>query len=359
MSLYRRKDSPFYWSSLFIGGIRRSQSTGERTQARALRRERDFAADLEREARASQRLTLGSCCVLLLEAKEADGHTRAGTIKMLRQHVKRIGAHFGADADVRSIDATAVKAWMATRKVAAVTLSKELSTLRQVLGIALAAGTIDKVPVPKGPRVPLSTKAWRILARDELGRILDELSSGRSGEAAAWYIVAAQSGMRPSEQARLAWEWIDRRAGVIRLPESATKNGRARDVDLTPTMLVALDYVQASHGGDAVGRVWWQTTYRTAWERACERAKVGHVRPYDLRHTFASLLHADGAPLVVVRDALGHVTLTMVNHYAHSFDGQRREHVARAGVAPSVAIQGRNVARKGPKQPEPNVAKGA
>ena len=49
------------------------------------------------------------------------------------------------------------------------------------------------------------------------------------------------------------------------------------------------------------------------------------MRTHDLRHTRGSLAHAAGASLVEVRDMLGHKTLAMVNHYAHTYDDRMRK----------------------------------
>jgi len=47
-------------------------------------------------------------------------------------------------------------------------------------------------------------------------------------------------------------------------------------------------------------------------------AKVGHLAPYDLRHTAASLLSDAGVPNHQLADLLGHTTTRMVEvHYRH------------------------------------------
>jgi integrase len=52
------------------------------------------------------------------------------------------------------------------------------------------------------------------------------------------------------------------------------------------------------------------------FRRLLKRAGLPHHRVYDLRHTYASLLLADGAPLTYV-SALGHANpTTTLRHYA-------------------------------------------
>ena len=49
-------------------------------------------------------------------------------------------------------------------------------------------------------------------------------------------------------------------------------------------------------------------------------AEVGPARPYDLRHSFASLLLAEGRTVHYVAKQLGHSALMTLNTYGHVID---------------------------------------
>src|SRR5690606_34104143 len=49
------------------------------------------------------------------------------------------------------------------------------------------------------------------------------------------------TGCRPGEILGARWNWIDRRAGLLRLPAEATKNRVGHNVPLSPFALKALD----------------------------------------------------------------------------------------------------------------------
>lgn len=60
--------------------------------------------------------------------------------------------------------------------------------------------------------------------------------------------------------------------------------------------------------------------YKTAYDwlkRYCEKAGVPSVTMHQLRHSFASQLVARSAPLLSVRQLMGHADIKMTMRYAH------------------------------------------
>ena len=51
-----------------------------------------------------------------------------------------------------------------------------------------------------------------------------------------------------------------------------------------------------------------------------KKAGLGHVRPYDLRHSFVSLLIAEGRSIVDVARQAGHSATMALDTYGHVFD---------------------------------------
>ena len=71
-----------------------------------------------------------------------------------------------------------------------------------------------------------------------------------------------------------------------------------------------------------MGRPWgegaWQTWRRERWAPACRAAGLDPVpRPYDLRHSFASLMLAEGRQPLQVAKWLGHSPAVLLKTYAH------------------------------------------
>jgi integrase len=78
--------------------------------------------------------------------------------------------------------------------------------------------------------------------------------------------------------------------------------------------------VIAGRAGEYVDLRNWRNR---VWKPAVEKAGVD-AAPYDLRHTYASLLIHEGRSLAYVAASMGHSTaVTTLTHYAHMFDEQR------------------------------------
>ena len=97
---------------------------------------------------------------------------------------------------------------------------------------------------------------------------------------------------------------------------------------------------------------------RRAFARALSAAEVERGRPYNLRHSFASLLLHEGRSVIYVARQLGHGAQLTLGRYGHVIDEledePRQEPEAaiaaarRVGVAPSVAL-GRPMSRAHPR----------
>jgi len=111
----------------------------------------------------------------------------------------------------------------------------------------------------------------------------------------------------------------------------ATKNARARTVGLLPALAAELREWRLASGRPADealviprpgGRPWtktdWQNWRSRVWAPACKKAALEPIpRPYDLRHSFASLLLAERRQPLYVAQQLGHTPAVLLSTYAH------------------------------------------
>ena len=114
----------------------------------------------------------------------------------------------------------------------------------------------------------------------------------------------------------------------------ATKNERHRTVRLLSALAQELREYRLAIGRppdatllllDDDGKPWdktaWQMWRVDRWAPACRAAGLDPVpRPYDLRHSFASLLLAEGRQPLYVARQLGHSLAVLLSTYAHLID---------------------------------------
>ena len=139
-----------------------------------------------------------------------------------------------------------------------------------------------------------------------------------------------KTGLRPSEAFALRVDDLDFRTRTLRVERSLgmmsreikdTKTHETRDVDLSPDLTELLSEYVAALRRDSLRNGWGEpewlfpSTVMTpldhnnvakVFKRVLKRAKLPGFRLYDLRHIYASLLLAEGAPISFVSHQLGH-----------------------------------------------------
>jgi integrase len=151
--------------------------------------------------------------------------------------------------------------------------------------------------------------------------------------------VLAYAGLRPGEALALTWGDVRERTILVERALAlgrlkTTKTGRTRTVRLLAPLAADLNEWRLAQGrpeeGAPVfpnrdGSTWSDVTWRN-WRRrvfAPTAAKAGlgaDTRPYDLRHSFVSLLLLEGATVVEVARQAGHSPTITLSTYAHLFE---------------------------------------
>ncbi|WP_246682814.1 site-specific integrase [Methylobacterium sp. WL9] len=175
-------------------------------------------------------------------------------------------------------------------------------------------------------------RAWRLLKpfRDTGSvrvRFLDAAEQQRllnTSDGALRDLVAAalMTGARFGELAKLAVRDFDRANGTVFIERS--KNGRARHIPLTAGGIGLFERLAVGRAPKAPllvredGEAWKPAQYQRGFKASLERAKLESITLHELRHSYASAMVRNGAPLIVVAEALGHSGTRMAEkHYAH------------------------------------------
>ncbi len=150
--------------------------------------------------------------------------------------------------------------------------------------------------------------------------------------------LALSTGCRKNELLGLDWARVDFERATLTLEAKHTKNGKRRIVPLGSGALSALRDQQDWGQRHCQGSVWvfpsWTGerrigTLQKGFDAACERAGIEDFRIHDLRHTFASWLVMEGVSLYVLKDLLGHSSITVTERYAHLSPDQGRDALRR------------------------------
>jgi len=141
--------------------------------------------------------------------------------------------------------------------------------------------------------------------------------------------VLAYAGLRPQEARGLRWTHVGERTLLVNAPKTRQRRSvrllAPLAADLAAWRLVCgrpADDVPVFPGTD--GRPWGADGFNKwrgrGFARALLAAGVEHARPYDLRHSFASLLLYEGRSVIYVARQLGHGADLTMGTYGHVID---------------------------------------
>ena len=206
------------------------------------------------------------------------------------------------------------------------TVKKSITLLGNVLQRAAEGGRIAsnpqrlvrKVRVPRSPEVsPLSPST------------IEAMRAAADQRDATLISVLAYAGLRPQEALSLRWSHVQERTLVI----NSEKTGARRSVRLLRPLAVDLArwraaaaptnpdaYVFPSHSGERWTKPAYQSWRRRSFDAAAEAAGVPQATPYTLRHSFCSLLLAEGRTVIEVARQMGHGANLTLNTYGHVID---------------------------------------
>jgi integrase len=206
-------------------------------------------------------------------------------------------------------------------------LVKARTVLSSILQTAVEGELITTNPVRavRAPRAPLREEV-RPLAPAAV-----EALRGQLGHRDAVLVsLLAYAGLRPGEARTLRWGHVHERTIVI----GAAKTRSRRTVRLLEPLAQDLREWRMACGrpaddvpviprpsdGDVLSAKSFNVWRGDVFLPALERAGLDRARPYDLRHSFASLLLHEGRSVIYVARQLGHDARYTLGTYGHVID---------------------------------------
>lgn len=212
------------------------------------------------------------------------------------------------------------------------TLANIQSVLRSALDDAIEAELIENNPLAawryKKIEPPKETDDIDPFTVSEQSLILDSLT----GQGRNLIQFAFWTGLRTSELVALDWGDIDWQRGEIRISRAMTQAAEEaevtktvagkRDIKILRSAMEALEaqkaftYLKGQEvfQNPRTGERWDgdQPIRKTLWTHALKLAKVRYRRPYQTRHTYASMMLSAGEHPMWVAKQMGHKDWTMI-----------------------------------------------
>ena len=290
MTLYRPKDSNFYWVNIThpITNKRIRKSTKTSTKKDALL----FEADLIKKLTANKDYLLHknqNKTFIDLKDQWLKEKSHKKSINEDISKLRKLEKHFG-NYSLQELTSHEVKIFLdnIARNLTGATANRYRALLLAMLNKASKEWNwINKAPYV--PRYQEPKLRIRYLTKEEADRLLDELPEHLRNMA----IFSLQTGLRQSNVKNLRWKQINWDTRTVVFHPNEVKSGKYLNIPLSETafQLLINIYEQQDHRSDYV------FTYKDkpitqvstkAWRKALTRANIHDFRWHNLRHTWAS-----------------------------------------------------------------------
>jgi integrase len=335
-----------WWVFINHGGRRKSKRVGDRVTADALAK-----VVRERLARGDLQLPIADDQTFAAYAKSwlqtASRNLKASTLRFYRGHLdQHILPALGNRplSTIRRADCRDLVTNSRAKGLKVATVRGIARTLSTILSQAVEDELLPGNPALRLGRYLRNADAPEPqidpFTREEVAQLL-QVARERLPEWYPWLLCGLRTGMRAGELLALQWgdfDWrgsyLQVRRNLVRGQLTTPKNHQQRRVDLSRQLRRELrlwrrrqraawlkfgqpfpEWVFPSVTGTALD----ESNVRKMFNHILDAAGLHHRGPHQMRHTFASLLLQDGAPITYVSRQLGHkdasITLRVYAHW--------------------------------------------
>ena len=270
-----------------------------------------------------------------LAAQRIETSTRAGYSSASKFWTESLGSK-----PLRSLKHSDILTAIASRPMlTGKTINNYVSVLREACALALLDRAISVNPVGSILRAKHQKAQPDPFSLVEVESIIAHMRQHYPAPVANLTEFRFFTGLRTSELAGLHWPSVDFRSSIVVVSEALvrgeakarTKTNTVRAVDLNSRALAALK-AQKAHTFLAGGHVFLDPRYGTPWieERAYRRSfyeptlkalGIRYRKPYNSRHSYATMLLMAGARAPYAARQLGHSVEMFLTTYSKWIDG--------------------------------------
>jgi site-specific recombinase XerD len=313
-SIYRQKNSSFYWIKYYLNGrmVRESLKTDDQKVARYLKNKKEqslsegrIPAEI-RNVSASEAIEeyLKYCDTYKTRSTSINDRTRINTfLKTCRP------------TSLRDITSKSIEDYISGRirggnKI--ITANGDLTVIKAFLNWCVKQHYLPASPAKDIRRTKTPENLPRFLSTGDIKKLLTEAAKE---DIYPMIATALYTGLRKGELLSLEWQDIDfdkNAVHVVNKPGFTTKSKKFRVIPLVPALKQILAPFRK-----AEGRCFSKRNLRRQIARIFRNASLGEPGLHILRHTFASQLIMKGVDLVTVKDLLGHADIATTMIYSH------------------------------------------
>lgn len=330
------------------------RSRGQTFEAHEKRKAQDFDAEMKRRRRMGEIVSASEMTLRDLRdqwLRLGDGRDLATKTREMYDGIwtKHVDPRLGKApiSQVRTIHVNEFRIALEDKGVGQATVTKCLSMLSGMFRFAKANDWIRDNPVSDASKPkPAPSRIVTALSPEQVEAIKADLASKHKHRDALLVSVLAYAGLRPGEALALRWsDLVNDQLHVSKAvsvgEEKSTKTKRSRTVKLLPTLKQEILEFRMSVGrpsdsalifpahddrpmDDQDWRNWRQRVFAPAAKMA---GLPRTTRPYDLRHTAASLRLAAGQNPIFVARQMGHSPSMLLDRYSHVIDAFEEQHI--------------------------------
>ena len=240
---------------------------------------------------------------------------------------------FFGDEPIEHIDADRIQDYInSMQHLTTDTIKKKINFLSQMFDIA-----VEKELVKKNPTKSSSIKyggqegkGITALPKEKVRELVDKIRNSPDKNIALWLALPLYAGLRREEVLGLRWEDIDFDTGFLHVERSVTypsshpdlgppkTKGSERNVPIGDELQAILLKYRQSKGyliADEQGELFIEYKINTLRDSVREYTGIPRLDARQLRHTYASMLHASGVETRAVGACLGHTRTDTTDRY--------------------------------------------
>ncbi len=238
--------------------------------------------------------------------------------RFFASNAEMVKAFFGSDTPVDKITLHRIDAFInfcRDQGNSDKTINKKISTLMVPLKLAKERGKMKEVPKVSRRKEGKGNERW--LSPGEEVMMLGLMKQwGKAGQY-EWIIFLTDTGCRVGESKKVTARHCNFKTQIVNIPDS--KTGTPRGVPMTRRVRTILERRCMDNKNGPI----FPYTYdflSNAWDSAravMDLATEKGFSPHCLRHTCATRMVESGVDIRMVKDYLGHATITTTMKYAH------------------------------------------